>query len=437
MVYLKIIDPQGTTSYCQLDMADGVTNIGSHPDNDLVFNAPQIASFHAIIDHRTTPFTLIALADIQTTPQPIYYTQPITIVNYTIILLHENQIPNSPITLQFNHPSYQSQILWFWQSTTYITIRLNNPNPQTIPVCLAAIDQTATCQFALKPPASFTTDSASATYNEVAFILRPYQQITIPIEITLSLAPLIAFRKPTYPYTITVTKQPDDTISTIQAQLQQRPLIGPGLFSCLTMLIILTLMLPFWFYSSDEASQVVYQPTATVSSLPLSKPDWKVTPTSAPTATPKPISYTDIFQATGSAYNLDWRILAATAYVESRFNQYAVGRDGDTGLMQIIPSTWREWAPKVGVSNPYDPLSNVQVGAAYMNYLRSYCVSKGYPGVRWMLVAYNWGPQNINRFAQRGGRWEDLPEKQRNYALSIINATAHIQWQIPQPETID
>ena len=76
------------------------------------------------------------------------------------------------------------------------------------------------------------------------------------------------------------------------------------------------------------------------------------------------ITYEEMFREIAPQYGLDWQMLARQAYRESGFNPQAVGQDNDAGLMQIIPSTWDEWAPQVGASDPLDPYSNVQIGRA-------------------------------------------------------------------------
>jgi soluble lytic murein transglycosylase-like protein len=136
------------------------------------------------------------------------------------------------------------------------------------------------------------------------------------------------------------------------------------------------------------------------------------------------ITYEEMFQEVAPQYGLDWHLLAQIAYQESRLNPMAVGKDDDTGLMQIIPSTWHEWAPQVGVSDPFDPYSNVMVAAAYLAFLKEYFSEMGYPEDRWMLVAYNWGPNNLRRLLESGGGWDQVPEKQRRYALRILQSAS-------------
>ena len=47
---LEIIHPDGQVSFIDLDPVQGVTRIGSHPDNDVVIDNPDVAPFHAMID---------------------------------------------------------------------------------------------------------------------------------------------------------------------------------------------------------------------------------------------------------------------------------------------------------------------------------------------------------------------------------------------------
>jgi soluble lytic murein transglycosylase-like protein len=134
----------------------------------------------------------------------------------------------------------------------------------------------------------------------------------------------------------------------------------------------------------------------------------------------KPSSYEEMFQEVGARYRLDWRILEAMAYRESEMDFQATGSASDMGLMQIIPSTWNEWAPQVGVNDPFDPYSNILVATAYLNYVRQICLERGYTDPHWMLVGYNWGPGQLAYFIDRGGTWQQIPAPQRNYAISIL-----------------
>ena len=134
------------------------------------------------------------------------------------------------------------------------------------------------------------------------------------------------------------------------------------------------------------------------------------------------VTYADLFRAVGDQSGIDWRLLAALAYRESRMDPVALGRDGDMGLMQILPSTWDEFAPQVAAANPFDPRENVQVAAAYLIYLQDFFLGLKTNDLRWVLVAYNWGPERVRRLLAGGGRWEDVPTQQQGYVADILYA---------------
>ena len=139
-----------------------------------------------------------------------------------------------------------------------------------------------------------------------------------------------------------------------------------------------------------------------------------------PVATPAPMTYSTMFREIGARYDLNWRILAAQAYVESGFDSVALGNQGDLGLMQILPATWREWAPTVDVADPFDSYSNALVAAAYLDYLRQTLSKRGYQELEWTLVAYNWGIDKVLRHLEDGQSWQDLDPSRQSYAVEIL-----------------
>ena len=135
---------------------------------------------------------------------------------------------------------------------------------------------------------------------------------------------------------------------------------------------------------------------------------------------PDPMTYAEMFTEIAQKYGLDWRLLAEQAWAESRLDPLAVGKANDMGLFQIIPSTWDEWAPRIGVVDPFDPYSNVLVAAAYLAFLRDYVGRFGLQDYYWVLLAYNWGPGNVRRLMEAKSGWLDVPASRREYAVSII-----------------
>lgn len=88
---------------------------------------------------------------------------------------------------------------------------------------------------------------------------------------------------------------------------------------------------------------------------------------------------------TADAFGLPKAIFRALIGIESNWNPYAAGADGEIGLTQVKPST----AASVGYS-PYVPTENLKAGAAY---LRKMFDKFG----NWSdaLAAYNAGPGNV------------------------------------------
>lgn len=59
---LEIIRSNGQVEFYLLNPQKGITNIGRHPENDIVLVSPGVAPFHAVLDHRQKPYTLVNLS---------------------------------------------------------------------------------------------------------------------------------------------------------------------------------------------------------------------------------------------------------------------------------------------------------------------------------------------------------------------------------------
>ena len=96
------------------------------------------------------------------------------------------------------------------------------------------------------------------------------------------------------------------------------------------------------------------------------------------------MAYEALFQTIAAEHGLDWHLLAQQAWRESRMNAMAVFSARRLGLMQILPATWNEWAPKLGVVDPFDPESNIRVAAAILAYPRDVLAGQSRPERCWM-----------------------------------------------------
>ncbi len=127
--------------------------------------------------------------------------------------------------------------------------------------------------------------------------------------------------------------------------------------------------------------------------------------------------YDPIFRRYAPTINWDWRLLAAQAYTESRFNPRARSFAGARGLMQIMPRTGRSY----GLRNANDPEQSVRAAVSYLDDLdRMFApkISDPVERKKFVLASYNAGQGHIfdaMRLAEKMGldstKWEDNVEK--------------------------
>jgi membrane-bound lytic murein transglycosylase MltF len=104
-----------------------------------------------------------------------------------------------------------------------------------------------------------------------------------------------------------------------------------------------------------------------------------------------------LFQQYGARYQLDWLLLTAQAFQESRLDQSARSRAGAVGVMQLLPATGR--AMGVGDIRHLDP--NVHAGAKYLrSVIDQYFTDEEIERQDRMLfafAAYNMGPARMRQ----------------------------------------
>jgi soluble lytic murein transglycosylase-like protein len=139
-----------------------------------------------------------------------------------------------------------------------------------------------------------------------------------------------------------------------------------------------------------------------------SKPLWlRTSETAEPTVAPDRLER--IVQDAAAKQHLDPALVKAVIGVESGWNPSALSHKGAQGLMQLIPST----AGELGVGNAFDPVQNVNGGAAYLRTL----LDRFHGDLEKSLAAYNAGPGLVERV----GGVPNIPET-RSYVRKVTDS---------------
>jgi membrane-bound lytic murein transglycosylase F len=125
--------------------------------------------------------------------------------------------------------------------------------------------------------------------------------------------------------------------------------------------------------------------------------------------------YRSWFEQAAAQSGLDWRLLAAIGYQESKWNPHAASGSGALGLMQLTVQS----ATAVKVANPADPRQSIFGGARYFRSIYEKIPAHvPEPDRTWFaLAAYNIGYGHVEDarvLAQKAGRdpdsWDDVRE---------------------------
>lgn len=102
-----------------------------------------------------------------------------------------------------------------------------------------------------------------------------------------------------------------------------------------------------------------------------------------------------LFQKYGNQYKVDWILMAAQGYQESRLDQTVKSQVGAIGVMQVMPATGKEL--NVGDITQLDP--NIQAGIKYMRFMMDqYYKNDPMDDLNKMLMtfaSYNCGPNRM------------------------------------------
>jgi soluble lytic murein transglycosylase-like protein len=119
------------------------------------------------------------------------------------------------------------------------------------------------------------------------------------------------------------------------------------------------------------------------------------------------LPYRDEILAASARTGLDPLLLASVIRVESRFRPDAVSHAGAVGLMQVLPTTGRQY----GVSDLVDPRKNIAAGSRHLAYL----IDRYEGDLDLALAAYNAGEGSVRRH----GGIPPFPET-RGYVRKVL-----------------
>jgi soluble lytic murein transglycosylase-like protein len=104
------------------------------------------------------------------------------------------------------------------------------------------------------------------------------------------------------------------------------------------------------------------------------------------------LAYEDLINEHSKTHGVRPALVRAVMQVESGFNPYARSPKGAMGLMQLMPSTAKQY----GVRNAFNPIENVRAGVAYLREL----LDRYANNEELALAAYNAGPGAVEKYGQ-------------------------------------
>lgn len=129
--------------------------------------------------------------------------------------------------------------------------------------------------------------------------------------------------------------------------------------------------------------------------------------------------FDNLFKRYSANINWDWRLMAAQAYAESRFNPKARSWVGARGLMQVMPATGRGYGAKTTSLN--NPEVSVRVASRLLSDLNRYLINlvpNDKEREKFIIAAYNCGIAHIydaialaKKYGLDPQKWDNNVEK--------------------------
>jgi len=113
-------------------------------------------------------------------------------------------------------------------------------------------------------------------------------------------------------------------------------------------------------------------------------------------------SYDALIEAIARKHAVDPLLVKAVVWRESSFDTKKIGKDGERGLMQVMPAAANDWvkAKKIETFVPtdlFDPKTNLDAGTWYLKQALQRYASKDDP-LTFALTEYNAGRSRVDRW---------------------------------------
>jgi membrane-bound lytic murein transglycosylase F len=119
-------------------------------------------------------------------------------------------------------------------------------------------------------------------------------------------------------------------------------------------------------------------------------------------------NYDDIIKKESERIGWDWRLLASLIFQESRFNPQAESWAGAYGLMQLMPTTARNY----GITRTSPPSDQIRAGTSFIQWLDKRFIDEiadDDERIKFILASYNIGYGHIQDARRLAERYEEDP----------------------------
>ena len=132
--------------------------------------------------------------------------------------------------------------------------------------------------------------------------------------------------------------------------------------------------------------------------------------------------YSGLITDSAKEYGLPDALITSMLATESSGDPNARSPVGASGLMQVMPATFKMMTDRgIGNGDINDPANNIKVGTAYMAEQMAKYSKYGAKGIDYALMAYNWGPGNTDKYIASLNTKNpmSMPAETKNYLAKV------------------